>query len=76
MTGPYDDTRDKVIKLENEVHHLAASVDAMAVKVTEMHDLIQQAKGIKWLILAAAAVGGFISAKIAAFLPWFSVGPR
>ena len=76
MTGPHDDTRDKVIKLEIEMKHLTASVNAMAVKVSEMHNLLQQAKGIKWLILAAAAVGGFVSAKIGAFLPWFSVGPR
>ena len=70
------DTRDRVIKLETDMEHLTKQVDAMAVKVTAMHDLLQQAKGIRWVIITAAAVGGFISAKIAPLLPWFTIPPR
>lgn len=70
------DTRDRVIKLETDMKHLTEKVDDMAAKVSAMHDLLQQAKGVKWLIVTAAAVGGFVSAKLATFVPWFSVGPR
>jgi hypothetical protein len=70
------DTRDRVIKLESDMKHLTASVDDMSVKVSAMHDLLQQAKGVKWLIITAAAVGGFVSAKLAPLLPWFALPPR
>lgn len=65
------DTRDRVIRLEAEVESLTTTVESMHAKVTAMHELLLQAKGARWAILAAAAVGGFISAKIAPFFPWF-----
>jgi len=70
------DTRDRVIKLESDLKHLTDSVESMSVKVTAMHDLLNQARGARWLILTAAAIGGFVSAKVAAFVPWLSFPPR
>jgi hypothetical protein len=64
------DTRDRVIRLEAEVEALGEKVSAMDVKVTAMHELLLQAKGARWLLIAAAGLGGFISAKLAPFLPW------
>jgi hypothetical protein len=71
-----DDTRDRLIALESDVKHLTATVDDMAVSVKEMAQLLQQAKGAKWVIITAAAVGGFLSAKLGAFLPWLSLSPK
>jgi hypothetical protein len=70
------DTRDRVIKLSSDMEHLTARLDEMAGKVNDMHSLLQQAKGAKWFIITAAGVGGFLSAKLGAFLPWLSVPPR
>jgi hypothetical protein len=70
------DTRDRVIKLESDLRHLTDSVESMSTKVTAMHDLLQQARGARWLILTAAAIGGFVSAKLATFVPWLSFPPR
>jgi hypothetical protein len=70
------DTRDRVIKLESDLRHLTDSVESMSTKVTAMHDLLQQARGARWLILTAAALGGFVSAKLAAFMPWLTFTPR
>jgi hypothetical protein len=70
------DTRDRVIKLESDLKHLTDSVESMSHKVTDMHDLLNQARGARWLILTAAAISGFLSAKLAAFMPWLSVTPR
>jgi hypothetical protein len=70
------DTRDRVIKLESDLKHLTDSVESMSAKVTAMHDLLNQARGARWLILTAAAIGGFVSAKVAAFVPWLSSAPR
>ena len=65
------DTRDRVIRLEAEVEALSGKVTSMDAKVTAMHELLLQAKGARWFLIGAAALGGFISAKIAPFLPWF-----
>jgi hypothetical protein len=70
------DTRDRVIKLESDLQHLTNAVESMSAKVTAMHDLLNQARGARWLILTAAAIGGFVSAKLAAFVPWLSSAPR
>jgi uncharacterized protein YPO0396 len=66
------DTRDRVIKVESDLEHLKKQVDDMSSKVTELHTLLMQARGARWAILAMAAIGGFVSAKLSAFLPWLS----
>lgn len=64
-----DDTRDRVIRLEAEVETLIAVQAENTRKLDEMHALFLQAKGARWAIVTMAAVGGFISAKLSAFLP-------
>lgn len=64
------DTRDRVIALEGEVKHLTKQVDDLVEKVTAMHDLLQQAKGVRWLIVIMATIGGFLASKLGSFLPW------
>lgn len=70
------DTRDRVIALESDVKHLTKQVDDMAEKVTAMHNLLQQAKGVRWLIIIMATIGGFLASKVGAYLPWLSIPPR
>jgi hypothetical protein len=71
-----DDTRDRVIRLETTVDHLSKQLEDTHAKVSEMHGLLLQAKGAKWVIMGGAAVAGFLSAKFAAFIPWLSLPPR
>jgi hypothetical protein len=71
-----DDTREKLIRLETEFEHLSIKVDEMASQVKEMHGLLMQAKGARWAIVGLATIGGFISAKLTAFLPWAGNLPR
>jgi hypothetical protein len=70
-----DDTRDRLIRLEAEVEHLTKGVSAMSAQVKDMHELLMQAKGARWAILGMASVGGFISAKLTALIPWISNTP-
>jgi hypothetical protein len=37
------DTRDRVIKLEADLEHMSRTVNGMAAKVDQMHELLQQA---------------------------------
>ena len=71
------DTRDRVIRLEAEVEQLTKSFAETAHKVNEMHDLLLQAKGVRWFIISAAAVGGFLAVKAASLIPWLtSIPPK
>lgn len=70
------DTRDRTIKLEADVEHLTKKLEGVSTKVDEMHALLLQAKGAQWAILAMAAIGGFVSAKLSMFFPWLSIAPR
>ena len=65
-----DDNRERIVALEIEMKHLRADFKDTKDKVTEMHSLLLQAKGAKYIIVASAAIGGFVSAKLAAFVPW------
>ena len=67
---PPDDTRDKVVALERDVRNLSAQVDEMSDKVTELHDVLMQARGVRWIIVLMAGIGGFVASKLGAFIPW------
>lgn len=60
---------ERITALEVEIKHMAENMDAMTAQLKEVHDLLLKAKGAKWAILAFAALGGGISAKIAGILP-------
>jgi uncharacterized protein YPO0396 len=65
-----DDTRDRVIALEVKVQHLEDKLDKAATKITEMHDVFMQARGARYVIIAAAAIGGAIAGFMVKFIPW------
>lgn len=65
-----DDERDRLTRLEVQFTHLSKSMDDTHQKVTVMHDLLMQAKGMRLLIVAMAAVAGFFSALVAKYVPF------
>lgn len=69
------DTRDRVIAVEVQLKHVSDELSAVRQQVSEMHDLLMQARGARWAIIGAATVGGFIAAKLVAWLPWFASFP-
>ena len=60
---------ERIAALEVEVKHMSENMAEMAVQLKEVHDLLLKAKGAKWAILAIAAIGGGIGAKVTALLP-------
>lgn len=64
-----DDTRDRVIALEVQVKNLEGDVQGMSRKVDEMHEILLQAKGARWVIVSAAALAGGITALLTKLLP-------
>ena len=65
-----DDSRDRLIRLENEVEHLTEALMDVQKKVSVMHDLLMQAKGMRWLIVGMAAVAGFFASVLTKLFPF------
>lgn len=66
-----DDTRERLIRLEEQVKHLNRSVDDMADTVRELKDLLAQAKGARWAIIGVASLAGFFAGKLSLLAQWF-----
>ena len=65
-----DDSRDRLIRLESNMTHMERQLSDMQSKVNAMHELLMQAKGMRILIVAMAAVAGFVSATLAKYIPF------
>ena len=66
-----DDERDRLTRLEVQFSHLSKAMDDTHEKVTIMHDLLMQAKGMKYLIMMMAAVGGGLTSLAVKFIPFW-----
>lgn len=65
--SPNDDTRDRVIRLEAEVRHMAVTVDKMAAQLGELHALLHQARGAKWVLAGACVAIGAAGSLVTKF---------
>lgn len=65
-----DDERDRLTRLEVQFSHLSKSMEDTHEKVTRMYELLMQAKGMKYLIMVMATVGGALSALAVKYLPF------
>lgn len=65
-----DDTRERIAALEVQVRHLSETLSATQAIVTELRDLLLQARGARWMIGLLIAVGGFLAGMAAKYLPF------
>ena len=65
---PPDDTRDRLIRVESDLAHLRQDFEKMSETLGEVHNIMTQAKGARWMILLMATVGGFVATKGAALI--------
>lgn len=65
-----DDTRERIAALEVQVRHLSDTLSATQAVVTELRDLLLQARGARWMIGLLIAVGGFLAGMSAKYLPY------
>jgi hypothetical protein len=68
--------RERVAKLEVQMTHLADKLDDTHKKVEEMHAILLQAKGARWVIVGLAGVAGLASGLVAKVIPWTTAWPR
>lgn len=63
------DTRDRVIRMEAEVDNLEKKVDQMSQKIDDMHNVFMQARGARYVIIGAAAIGGAVTGFLVKLIP-------
>lgn len=64
-----DDIRERITRLETKFEHISTEIDKISDQVDTLVNLLNQAKGARWVIAGMAALGGFVAAKLGAFLP-------
>lgn len=62
---------ERIARLEVQLEHAMATLDAMAHKVDDLHELLLQAKGARWAIVGVAGLAGFLSGKASSLLAVF-----
>lgn len=72
--SPQQDERT-IGRLEAHVEDLRAEVRAMRQDIAAMKALVEQARGARWLLTAAAAVAGGITALAAEWAAFWKAGP-
>jgi len=68
LLPPPDDTRDRLIRVESDLAHLRQDFEKMSETLEDVHNIMTQAKGARWMILLMATVGGFVATKGAALI--------
>jgi len=63
---------ERIAVLEANQRHMERKLDDMSVKVTEMHEILLQAKGAKFFIIGIAAVAGALTAWLTSLTGYFS----
>lgn len=59
---------ERIAVLETQLESVLHNQAVMATKVDAVMDLLTQAKGVRWLIIVGAALGGFLIT----YLPWIA----
>lgn len=62
------DTRDRVIRMEERLKALEDKVDDQSRKINEMYELLTKAKGAKLTIIMLAAMAGGALTKLVPFV--------
>jgi hypothetical protein len=67
---------ERIATLEAEMRGMQDDVRETRKKVEAMHDLLMQAKGARWAIVALASLAGFLAGWAHKVLPFIGIGPR
>ena len=66
--GPDIEGRERLTRLEEQVKTLSEDLKDAKKTLTQIYDLMNQAKGAKWAILGVASLAGLLGSKAGTFL--------
>jgi hypothetical protein len=61
--------QERAAVFEEKLISLESRVGKIETKVDEMHNILMQAKGARWVILGAAMLAGFLLSKLSIIFP-------
>ena len=64
---------ERIAVLEVQQKNIELRLTEMNLKVSEMHEVLLQAKGARWAILGVASMAGFLAGKASTIMNFFSV---
>ena len=67
------DLLDRMARMETNIAHMSVAVERNTEMLEAFKNILQQARGAKWVIVLAASIAGFLGSKIGAVL-WFMEG--
>lgn len=70
MTDDPGKLRERIAVLEANHRHMGEQIDKMAEQLTEVHAVLLQARGARWMLISAAMVVGFITANLKPVFVW------
>ena len=65
-------SEERIAALEVQVAHLTKTLDNVNETVTELRDLLLQAKGARWMLAVLIALGSFSAGALVQFLPFLN----
>lgn len=74
MTRETNTTR--IALLEQRADERDEQLAAIAGKVNAIHDLLMQAKGARWAVIAMASASGFVAGLVTKLTPFLPALPR
>lgn len=64
-----EDLRERVARLEIQMQHVSQKVDAIQPKMDVVHDILTQARGVRWFVITLVGVAAFFAGKLGAIAP-------
>ena len=62
---------ERIAVLEVQQRNIEFRLTEMNLKVSEMHEVLLQAKGARWAILGVASLAGFLAGKASSLMSFF-----
>ncbi len=66
--------RERMVALEIRVDTMEENFRDMRIKIDEMHNVLMQAKGARWMLIVLCSLGGFAAGIAAKLAPIFGKG--
>ena len=70
------DLLDRMARMETNIAHMSVAVERNTEMLEAFNNMLQQARGAKWVIVLVASISGFLGSKIGTVLAFITGLPK
>ena len=70
------DLLDRMARMETNIAHMSVAVERNTETLEAFNNILQQARGAKWVIVLVASISGFLGSKIVTVLAFITGLPK